>query len=72
MHRTSARGESVPGAIPQTGNTNTRCRFDRPVTEFIEGWCDAAPTHHLALGIGDHTAEIRLFARMMGLRLTEI
>ena len=72
MHLISARGESVPGAIPQTGNTNTRCRFDRPVTEFIEGWCDAAPTHHLALGIGDHTAEIRLFARMMGLRLTEI
>lgn len=72
MHLVSARGESVPGAIPQTGNTNTRCRFDRPVTEFIEGWCDAAPTHHLALGIGDHTAEIRLFARMMGLRLTEI
>ena len=72
LHLISACGESVPGMIPQTGNTNTKCRFAYPVTEFIERWCNAAPTHHLALGIGDHTEEIRLFARMMGLRLTEI
>ena len=72
MKLISAHGESIPGAIPQTGNTNTRCRFDMPVTEFIERWCDAAPTHHLALGIGDHTKEISLFARMMNLELTEI
>lgn len=72
MKLISAHGESVPGAIPQTGNTNTRCRFDIPVTEFIEKWCDAAPTHHLALGIGNHMKEIALFARMMNLDLTEI
>ncbi|MBE6611030.1 MAG: arabinose isomerase [Ruminococcaceae bacterium] len=60
----SAAGESMPGAIPQTGNTNTKCRFSIPCTEFVERWCDAGPTHHLALGIGDVTREIGIFARM--------
>ncbi len=60
----SASGESIPGAIPQTGNTNTKCRFKVPVTEFVEKWCEAGPTHHLALGIGDRSREIEIFARM--------
>ncbi|MBE6559505.1 MAG: arabinose isomerase [Ruminococcaceae bacterium] len=60
----SASGESIPGAIPQTGNTNTKCRFKVPVTEFVEKWCEAGPTHHLALGIGDRSREIEIFTRM--------
>ncbi len=60
----SASGESIPGAIPQTGNTNTKCRFKIPVTEFVERWCEAGPTHHLALGIGDRSREIEIFSRM--------
>ncbi len=68
----SATGESMPGAIPQTGNTNTKCHFACPVTAFIERWCEAGPTHHLALGIGDRTEEIALFARMAGIRLNRV
>ena len=68
----SARGTSMPGAIPQTGNTNTRCRFAVPATEFVERWCEAGPTHHLALGTGDRTEEIGIFARMMGMTLEQV
>ncbi|MBQ9117199.1 MAG: L-fucose/L-arabinose isomerase family protein [Clostridia bacterium] len=72
MKLISAAGESMPGAIPQTGTTNTKCHFSIPATEFVERWCDAGPTHHLALGTGDRRREIALFARMAGIELTEI
>ena len=68
----SAVGESMPGAIPQTGNTNTKCHFSVSATQFVEKWCEAGPTHHLALGVGDRTKEIELFARMSGISLTKV
>jgi L-arabinose isomerase len=64
-----AVGESMPGAIPQTGNTNTKCKFAVPCTEFVERWCEAGPTHHLALGTGNLLPEIRAFARIMDMDL---
>lgn len=64
--------ESCPGAIPQTGNTNTKCHFDMEVTRWVEKWCEAGPTHHLALGAGDHLREIELFAKMKGISLTKV
>ena len=67
-----SRGESMAGDIPQTGNTNTKCRMTMPVTDWIEQWCDAAPTHHLALGIGDREKEIETFARMIGVELKKV
>lgn len=67
-----ARGESMPGAIPQTGNTNTKCRFAIPAVDFVEKWCAAGPTHHLALGVGDRLSEISLFSRMSGIPLEEV
>ena len=63
----SAKCESVPGEIPHTGNTNTRCRFDMRAERFIEKWCGAGPTHHMAIGSGDHMTEIALFCGMMGI-----
>ena len=68
----SATGESMPGAIPQTGNTNTKCRFKVPCTQFVEKWCEAGPTHHLALGVGDRTKEIELFSKMAGVNLIKV
>ncbi|MHB0877102.1 MAG: L-fucose/L-arabinose isomerase family protein [Anaerolineae bacterium] len=47
-----AEGESLPGPIPATGNTNTRCRFPPSVGRFIENWSLEGPTHHFALGLG--------------------
>ena len=68
----SSVGESLPGAIPQTGNTNTKCHFNRRTTEWIEQWCQAGPTHHLALGVGNHAKEIELYAKMAGIQLTQV
>jgi L-arabinose isomerase len=47
-----AEGESLPGPIPATGNTNTRGRFPPDVSGFIENWSMEGPTHHFALGVG--------------------
>jgi L-arabinose isomerase len=68
----AASGISVPGDIPQTGNTNTRVRFPMPVTEFLRRWCEAGPTHHFALGTGDLTPELRKLARIMDIDLEVI
>ena len=58
-----AEGESLPGPIPQTGNTNTRCRFGSDVGTFIENWSMEGPTHHFALGVGHIAHLIENFAR---------
>ncbi|GHU73587.1 L-arabinose isomerase [Clostridia bacterium] len=65
----AALGRSICGLIPQTGNTNTRIQFDIPITTFLRRWCEAGPTHHLALGCGDRLDEIEYFARFMNLEL---
>ncbi len=65
----AAAGTSIRGEIPQTGNTNTRVSFDMPVTEFLRRWCEAGPTHHFALGCGNHLKEIRCFAKLMDVEL---
>jgi L-arabinose isomerase len=62
-----AEGESVPGPIPATGNTNTRCRFEPDMPTFIERWSAAGPTHHFALGIGRQVSTLRKVARLFGL-----
>ena len=66
----AAAGLSVAGAIPQTGNTNTRVTFPgRDISDFLVRWCEAGPTHHFALGIGNLLPEIRAFARIMDMDL---
>ena len=69
----AATGISEAGRIPQTGNTNTRVVIPgQDVTDFIARWCEAGPTHHLALGTGNRLPEIRAFARIMNVDLTVI
>ena len=65
----AAEGESLVGDIPQTGNTNTRVSFGVPVCEFLSRWCEAGPTHHLALGTGHHIETLKKLSRMMGIEL---
>ncbi|MGK7393854.1 MAG: L-fucose/L-arabinose isomerase family protein [Candidatus Cyclobacteriaceae bacterium M3_2C_046] len=52
-----AEGESKSGAIPPTGNTNTRGFFKPDVKTFLKRWFAEGPTHHFALGIG-HKADV--------------
>ena len=68
----AAEGESIAGEIPQTGNTNTRVSFGGDVCEFLAHWCEAGPTHHLALGIGHHMRTLRKFAKISGIELIEV
>ena len=68
----AAEGESLPGEIPQTGNTNTRVSFGEGVNEFLTRWCEAGPTHHLALGTGHRISIIKKFSRITGIELTVV
>ena len=68
----AAEGESLPGEIPQTGNTNTRVSFGCPIHEFLTRWCEAGPTHHFALGVGHHMAKLRKLSRILGIPLIEV
>ncbi len=65
----ATEGESIKGEIPKTGNTNTRCKFNRGTAEFVENWCMAGPTHHFALGIGHRNAQLKKTAGLMNLEL---
>ena len=68
----AAEGTSIAGEIPQTGNTNTRVSFGCPIGEFLTRWCEAGPTHHLALGVGHHMDTLRKFSRISGIELIEV
>lgn len=68
----AAEGISVAGDIPQTGNTNTRVSFGTDVCAFLSRWCEAGPTHHLALGVGHHINTLRKFAKMSKIELIEV
>ena len=68
----AAEGTSLEGEIPQTGNTNTRVSFGGDVCAFLSRWCEAAPTHHLALGVGHHMDALRKFSRISGIELIEV
>ena len=57
-----AEGESMPGPIPPTGNTNTHGKFQPDVRTFLRRWCMAGPTHHFALGVGHHAEELKMIA----------
>jgi L-arabinose isomerase len=60
-------GESVPGPIPPTGNTNTPGAFKPDPVTFLKAWCAEGPTHHFALGIGHHAKTIRKLADALGI-----
>lgn len=58
-----AEGESLPGPIPATGNTNTRGKFKPDVSTFLERWTLEGPTHHFALGVGHIASKIEKVAK---------
>lgn len=60
-------GESKKGAIPPTGNTNTRGCFMPDCRDFIKRWVMEGPTHHYALGIGHRAETIKKIADALGI-----
>ncbi len=67
-----AEGESLPGPIPATGNTNTRCRFPPSVSQFIENWSLEGPTHHFALGLGHVANLVENLCRCFGIEYVNV
>ena len=59
-------GESMPGPIPPTGNTNTHGKFQPDVRTFLKRWVAEGPTHHFALGVGHHADAIAKVAESFG------
>lgn len=62
-----AEGISERRPIPPTGNTNTHGRFGENVRQFLKDWVKEGPTHHFALGIGHHAADLTLLAECLGI-----
>jgi L-arabinose isomerase len=60
-------GESVRGAIPATGNTNTRGFFGNDVRDYIRRWVMEGPTHHYALGIGHRAETLKKIATILNI-----
>ena len=58
-------GEIVAGTTLKIGNPNARVKIERPLHEFVDAWCQQGPSHHIALGIGDHSDSIEAFAEAM-------
>jgi L-arabinose isomerase len=57
--------EVIPGETLAIGNPNCRVRVNRPIHEFMDTWCQQGPSHHIAMGVGDHGEEIEAFAQAM-------
>lgn len=60
-------GISRKGAIPPTGNTNTRGFFEPNTRDFIKEWVMEGPTHHYALGIGHHAKTLKKIGEILGI-----
>jgi L-arabinose isomerase len=68
----AAEGESLPGDTMRIGNTNSRLKFSLDPAAFMSTWREAAPTHHVALGVGHQVGKIRKLARLLNLELVVI
>ena len=64
--------EVIPGPVLNIGNPNCRVRVERPIHEFMDAWCQQGPSHHIALGVGDHSATLETFAEAMSFRAVRV
>jgi L-arabinose isomerase len=64
--------EVIPGETLNIGNPNCRVRVSLPIHEFMDRWCQQGPSHHVALGIGDHSEAIETFAEAMKFKMVRI
>lgn len=68
----AAEGESVPGKVLQTGNTNSRYRFSIGAKAFMDTWSKAGPSHHCAIGVGHLTNKLEKLAFILGIPLVKV
>ncbi len=65
-------GEAIEGDILNIGNPNCRVRVKKPIHRFMDDWCQQGPSHHIALGIGDHSLDLEAFAEGMGFKCAAV
>ena len=51
---------------------NARVRIEKPLHQFMDDWCQQGPSHHIAMGIGDHSAALETFAESMQFRSVRV
>jgi L-arabinose isomerase len=64
--------EIIPGPILSIGNPNCRVRVKTPIHEFIDAWCQQGPSHHIAIGYGDRSKELEMFAEAMCFQIEQV
>jgi len=64
-----AEAESVPGPIPEIGNTNSRYRFKCGAREFVNRWNAHGPAHHCAVGVGHLAHKTQKLGALLGLEV---
>ena len=58
--------------ILNIGNPNCRVRVQRPIHEFMDVWCQQGPSHHLALGYGDQSDALEIFAEAIKFKIVRV
>ncbi len=67
-----AEGESVPGAIMEIGNTNSRYKFSLGARQFVNDWNAHGPAHHCAVGVGHIADKIEKLGRLLHLEVSRV
>ncbi len=67
-----AEGESVPGAILEIGNTNSRYKFTCGARNFVNSWNSYGPAHHCAVGIGHITQKIQKLGLLLNMEVVKV
>jgi L-arabinose isomerase len=67
-----AQGESVPGAILEIGNTNSRYRFPIGARRFVNEWNVHGPAHHCAVGVGHLAPKLKKLAALLNMAAVQV
>ena len=67
-----AEGESVPGAILQIGNTNSRYKFSIGARKFVNDWNSHGPAHHCAVGVGHIADKLKKLGQLLGVEVMKV
>ncbi len=62
-----SEGEAVKKPILMIGNTQTHVRFGLDPDTYMDRWFMHAPTHHLAMSVGQNAALFEKVATLMGM-----